>query len=236
MNPALLDDRFSRVRESVADACARAGRDPEGVRVVAITKGHPVETLLTALDAGLEDIGENRVQEARGKFAEAQSALTSRPVRRHLVGHLQRNKVRVALDLFDWIQSVDSVRLARAISSRVIEAKPVPVLIEVNVSREVQKHGFAPEEAVERTLEIAELPGLEVRGAMAMAPWTDEESVLRAAFVSGRTVFEDLRREMGAEARIDTLSMGMSNDYAVAVEEGATMVRLGTALFGPRGR
>ncbi len=224
--------RLVAVRESIADACAGAGRDEAGVRIVAITKGHPVEAVLAAIRAGLTDIGENRVQEALAKLGPDLRPEGAPRVRWHMVGHLQRNKVRDAVALFDWVQSIDSLRLARAISSRADAERPIQALIEVNAGGEAQKHGLAPEEAVETAREVAELPGLDLRGVMAMAPWTDDQRAIRAAFRVARDVFESLREEV--EAPIDTLSMGMSNDYGVAVEEGASMVRLGTTLFGPR--
>lgn len=234
MVPADLEERVSRARETIADSCERVGRSPDSVRIVAITKGHPASTLLAALEAGLHEIGENRTQEALEKFGEAHDALESHRPLRHLVGPLQRNKVRHALALFDWVQSVDSLRIARAISERRSDGEPLPVLVEVNIAREPRRHGFEPEIAVERALEISTLTGLRVRGLMAMAPWTDDESVVRGAFSEVRGLFEQLRTEASREGTIDTLSMGMTNDYPLAVEEGSTMVRLGTALFGPR--
>ncbi len=229
VDPALLAERLARVRESVAAVCARSGRDQAEIGIVAITKGHPPEVLLAAVEAGLGDIGENRVQEAREKFAAAGPALSG--TRRHLVGHLQRNKAREALELFDWIDSVDSLRLARELSKRVGEGDgELAVLVQVNASGEERKQGFPVEEAGERAHEIAALPGLRVRGFMTMAPWTDDEAILRRTFRAARRLFDDERPRLG----LDTLSMGMSNDYPVAVEEGATMLRLGTALFGER--
>ncbi len=234
-----LPDRIAHVRETVAEACAKAGRDPDVVRLVAVTKGHPAATLREALEAGLCDLGENRIQEARTKLGEAREALENHPARIHLIGHLQRNKARDAVALFDWIQSVDSARLAATLSERAVAAAdsgsvagPVSVLVQVNAAREEAKHGFDPDGAVERALEIRDLPGLEVRGLMTMAPWTEDETVLRRTFEIARGLFERLRDHGGG--RIDTLSMGMSNDYALAVEEGSTTIRLGTALFGSR--
>jgi len=228
-----LSGRRREVEERVAEACARNGRDPRHVRIVAVTKGHPAETVVAALEAGFREIGENRVAEAALKFSRAAKSLEEHGAVRHMVGHLQRNKARDALTSFDWIQSVDSVRLAQALSQRLEDGGVgFPVLVQVNVGGEEQKHGFEPDEAIERAHEIAQLPGLTVRGLMTMAPLTDEEEVLRSTFRRARELFE----KMGAvtEPAPDTLSMGMSGDYLLAVEEGATLVRLGTALFGPR--
>lgn len=237
VEPATLRRRLDEVRESIAEAAVRAGRDAGAVRVVAITKGHPAATLRAALDAGLDEVGENRVQEALEKFGEVHDALESTGAIRHLVGPLQRNKARDAVALFDWIQSIDSPRIARAVSDRAAAGRDAPllVLVEVNAAGEEQRHGFAPEEAVDAALEIASLPGLVVRGLMAMAPHTDDEARVRGAFAAVRDLWEDLRRQADDPAAIDTLSMGMSADYALAIEEGSTMIRLGTALLGPRG-
>ncbi len=231
----VVADRLAAARDAISAACAKAGREPAGIRIVAITKGHSAEIVRAAIGAGLTDIGENRVHEALEKLAPGVRERAGPHVRWHMVGHLQRNKVRDALTLFDWLQSLDSRRLARAISERVPEGAPtIQALVQVNAGGEDRKHGFDPDEAVEAALEIAELPGLEVRGVMAMAPWTEDEGVVRGAFRVARRVFEELGRRM--DGRSDTLSMGMSGDYGWAVEEGSTMVRLGTALFGERGR
>lgn len=232
MDPARIEDRVARVRGRIADACGRSGRDPAGIRIVAVTKGHPAAVLTAALEAGLGEIGENRVQEAMEKFGEARAVLDARAPVRHLIGPLQRNKARDAVALFDWIQSVDSIRLARAVADRAPEDAPVPVLIEVNVTEAERRHGFAPGETVERAHEIAGIGALDVRGLMAMAPYTDDASAVRAAFATVRRLFEQAGRAVGPS--LDTLSLGMSGDFEAAVEEGSTMVRLGTALFGER--
>lgn len=228
-----LSGRRREVEDRVAEACARGGRDPLGIRIVAITKGHPAATVVAALEAGFREIGENRVGEASEKFRRVAASLEEHGAVRHMVGHLQRNKARDALATFDWIQSVDTIRLARTLSGRREAGGPdLPVLVEVNAGEEKQKHGFEPEVVVERAHEIAELPGLTLRGLMTMAPLTEDVGILRATFRRARRLFEGLGDHV--EPVPDTLSMGMSGDYPVAVEEGATMLRLGTALFGPR--
>jgi pyridoxal phosphate enzyme (YggS family) len=231
-----LPVRLRAVQDRVAAACARIGRDPAEIRIVAITKGHPAHVVTAAIEAGLNEVGENRVDEALEKFSRVAEPLESHGVTRHMVGHLQRNKVRLAVTVFDWVQSVDSVRLARALSERVAERREsLPVLVEVNVGEELQKHGFGPDEAVDRAAEIAELPGLSVRGLMTMAPWTEDPAVLRTTFRRARSLFERMTGSTGGiQGSIDTLSMGMSGDYPIAIEEGSTMLRLGTALFGSR--
>lgn len=222
-----LSERLRSVEDRVGETCARIGRDPAEIVIVAVTKGHPARTLVAALEAGLHHIGENRVGEAMEKFSLAAGQLESLGATRHMIGHLQRNKTRDALTAFDWIQSVDSMRLAHALSKRRLEiGGTLPVLIEVNAGGEEQKHGFAPDEALDRAAEIAELPAITVRGLMTMAPLTDDESRLRETFTRTRALFERL------PPAADTLSMGMTNDYTIAIEEGSTMLRLGTALFG----
>ncbi|HJU87487.1 MAG TPA: YggS family pyridoxal phosphate-dependent enzyme [Gemmatimonadota bacterium] len=231
-----MTERLRRVEDRIDAACARCGRDPSEIQIVAITKGHPASALVAALEAGLHRIGENRVGEAVEKFSAAGGALERHGAVRHMVGHLQRNKVRLAVGAFDWIQSVDSLRLAEEISRRTVDRPArLPVLIEVNAGGEEQKQGFAPERAMEEAGRIAELPGLVVRGLMTMAPFTSDEGVLRSTFRRARALFERLADLRGGEGLApDTLSMGMSEDFGLAVEEGSTMVRLGTVLFGPR--
>jgi pyridoxal phosphate enzyme (YggS family) len=231
----VVADRLAAARDAISAACLETGREAAVIRIVGVTKGHSAGIVRAAIRAGLTDIGENRVHEALAKLVPGVRGEAGPNVRWHMVGHLQRNKVRDALTVFDWVQSLDSRRLARSISERAPkDARPVQVLVQVNAGGEERKHGFDPAEAVEAALEIAALPGLELRGVMAMAPWTDDERVVRGAFALVRRVFEDLVGR--SEGRPDTLSMGMSADYRWAVEEGATMVRLGTVLFGERGR
>jgi pyridoxal phosphate enzyme (YggS family) len=231
----VVADRVAAARDAISAACAKAGREPAGIRIVAVTKGHSAGIVRAAIGAGLKDIGENRVHEALEKLVPGVRAQAGPHVRWHMVGHLQRNKVRDALGLFDWLQSLDSRRLARAISQRAAnDSPPIQALVQVNPGGEDRKHGFDPGEAVEAALEIDELSGLEVRGVMAMAPWTTDERSVRDAFGIARRVYDELVRRMNG--RPDTLSMGMSGDFEWAVEEGATMVRLGTALFGERER
>lgn len=221
------------VRERIEAARARAGGDA-AVDIVGVTKGHPLEAVGAALEAGLAACGENRVQELAAKA----EALEGRPeagrVKWHLIGHLQRNKVRQAVPLFRLIHSIDSLRLARELSKEAVRSGVVVEgLVQVNTSGEGSKSGFPEAEAVEAVGRICELSGLRILGLMTMAPLTEEEAVLRGTFGRARRLFETCGSEIpGFEPR--HLSMGMSNDYEVAVEEGSTMVRLGTVLFGER--
>ena len=215
-------ENLERVRERIELACQKAGRDPIEVTLVGVTKTVGPEAVVEAYEAGLRDFGENRVQEAVAKI-DAVEQLGVQPSW-HLIGHLQRNKVKAAAGRFAIIHSVDSLRLAEALSRRY--QTDVLVLLEVNVAQDAAKYGFAPEEVAAALSEIAVLPHLDVRGLMTIAPITSgpEET---------RPVFRRLR-ELRDELALDELSMGMSGDFEVAIEEGATMVRVGTAIFGLR--
>jgi hypothetical protein len=226
---ARLERTLPKLRERVRRAVEAAGREPGSVRIVAVTKGHPLDAVDAALAAGLRDLGENRVEELEEKRAARPDA----PATWHLIGHVQSRKARRAAELSDLVHSVDSLRLAEKLArAGEDEAREVDVLAQVNTSGEASKSGLELEGAVETVHEIAELPGLRVRGLMTMAPFVDDERVLRAAFASLRETGERLRRvtdRVGGE-----LSMGMTNDLDVAIREGSTMIRIGTALFGER--
>jgi pyridoxal phosphate enzyme (YggS family) len=216
------------IRARIAAAAARAGRSAAEVTIVAVTKGHPLERAREAALAGLPDLGENRVQEALAK----QAAWPGAPVRWHLIGHLQRNKAKLAAGRFVLIHSLDSVRLADALESAAAAAGIVQdVLVEVNVAREPQKSGVTLEAAPDLVGHAAALGHLKLRGLMAMAPYAADAGVQRRVF---RQLRELRDRLASAEVDLAILSMGMSGDFEIAVEEGATMVRLGTILFGER--
>lgn len=221
-----LPARLAMVHEVIAARQARAGLD-HPVRVIAVTKTHGPDAVRAALAAGIADIGENRVQEALGK----QDALGPSPAIWHLIGGLQRNKARQAVGRFALIHSVDRPELAEELARRVPPGGRQAVLVEVNCSGEPQKGGVAPEALPALLDRLAGLPVLDVRGLMTMAPFTTDEDVQRACF---RRLRELRERLAGGGDRLPELSMGMSGDYPVAVEEGATMIRLGTLLFGER--
>ena len=226
-----LGERIAAVRTRIDAAARRAGRPPADIEVVAVTKGHPVSALRAVAAAGLPIIGENRVDEAEEK----QGVVGRLGLRWHMIGHLQRNKARRAVALFDVVESVDSVRLARKLAAEVERAggERLEVLLEVNVSGEETKGGFRGGEVLEAAPHIVELDPLEVVGLMTMAPFTSDERALRQVFRTTRELFERCGRQVrGFEARV--LSMGMSNDFEIAVEEGSTRLRLGTVLVGPR--
>lgn len=228
---AALKEGLPRVRDVIGRAAERSGRGAAAVRLVAVTKAHPLEAALAALDAGIQDLGENRVEELEWKA----DALDDPAARWHMVGHVQRRKVPKLIGIPELVHSVDSIRLARRFASVGMEAgRTSSVLIQVNTSGEGAKGGLSPDEVVEGIHEILELPTLSVRGLMTMAPLTEDEGVLRATFRGLRDVQERLKTVAAYEG--DELSMGMTNDYQLAIEEGSTMVRLGTALFGARQR
>ncbi|HHW13861.1 MAG TPA: YggS family pyridoxal phosphate-dependent enzyme [Firmicutes bacterium] len=222
------------VRERIAAAAARVGRDPERVRLVAVTKGRPLEDLEALLAAGAADFGENRVQELAAK-AEALSRREPAP-RWHMIGYLQRNKVKALLRWCRIIHSVDRLAVGEEIAHRAEGGPAVEVLVEVNVAGETTKSGVAPEGTEELVRRLAALPGLKVTGLMTMAPQSPEPEQSRPVFRTLRRLAERLNLLGIPGVEVTELSMGMSQDYEVAVEEGATFVRVGTAIFGPRRR
>jgi len=212
--------RLALIRERVARAAERSGRSPAEVTIVAVSKLFPAQVIEEAAAAGIAHIGENRVQEAAAKV----SSLHHLPITWHMIGHLQTNKAKTALELFDIIQTVDSLRLAEALSRRADRA--IPVLLEVNVAGEASKFGLSPQEVLQTAEAVGRLPHLDMRGLMTMAPLvSDPEEV--------RPVFRELRRLRDALGLAE-LSMGMTDDFEVAIEEGATLVRIGRAIFGER--
>ena len=220
-----LAGRVSEIRERISAATARGGHGQQ-VTIVAVTKTHEADAVQAAYDAGVVDVGENRVQEALRKMPGV-----SVPVRWHLIGHLQRNKVK-ALANFALLQSLDSARLADAVSAfGSAEGITVPTLVQVNVAGEASKGGYAPADIEREAQRLRTLEGLTVRGVMIIAPERATEAELRAVFSGARSTREML---LAAGHQAHELSMGMSGDFEVAVEEGATMVRLGSILFGAR--
>ena len=223
-------ERLRAVTERIEAACTRSGRDPAGVQLVAVSKTHGPDRIREAAECGLTVFGESKVQEAQAKIPQCPGNLSW-----HFVGHLQRNKAAVAAQLFDFIHSVDSARLLEAVDRASDEAgKIMPVLLEVNVSGERSKYGMPPEE-VPGTLALANtLDHVEVRGLMTIPPFSEEAEAARPWFRRLRELRDQWRMETGFA--LDDLSMGMTHDLEVAVEEGATWVRVGTALFGERER
>ena len=217
-----IEVNIKEVRRRIARACERSRRSPDEITLVAVTKGFEVPAIRTAFNSGIRDFGENRVQEAEGKIAQLTDVKPA--VTWHMVGHLQSNKAKSAVGLFDIIHSVDSVKLAEILNRRV--EKPLPVLLEVNVSGEATKGGFSLGEIAAAIKGIKQLPNLKLMGLMTVAPFVIDPEAVRPVFRKLRK----LRDSLGLEH----LSMGMTDDFEVAVEEGATMLRIGRAIFGDR--
>src|SRR5205823_4154452 len=223
-----IAENLARVRREIVEAAAKAGRGPGEIELVAITKAHPAEKVREAIDAGQRLFGESRVQEARAKIPELPSSL-----RWHFVGHLQKNKIRHALPLFELIHSIDSLALAQDMNRIAEEDGLHPrVLVEVNVAGEGSKFGFTPEKLRGEMEELLALPRLSVLGLMCIPPIAEEAEASRKYFVALREERDRLQTEFHVD--LAQLSMGMTQDFAVAVEEGATLVRVGTAIFGER--
>ncbi|MCI0370830.1 MAG: YggS family pyridoxal phosphate-dependent enzyme [candidate division NC10 bacterium] len=226
-----IAERVGTVRDRIAAAAARSGRDPADITLVAVSKAFPPEAIRAAEAAGVTDIGESRVQEAVPKVA-----AVGRGVRWHLVGHLQTNKAKTAVRHFDWIHSLDSLRLAEALQKAAVAGslEVVPVLVEVNLGGEASKAGLPEADLLPLLRGLAVLPRVRVEGLMAIPPFLEDPEAGRPYFGRLRALGEKARSEGLPHVRMAHLSMGMSHDFEVAVEEGATMVRVGTAIFGPR--
>ena len=224
-----LPDNLHLIQQRIRAACARAGRDEHSVTLLAVSKAHPPESIRAMVEAGQLFFGENKIQEAKAKIP-----LCPGKARWHFIGHLQSNKVRDAVELFEMIQGVDSLAIAREISKRAAAAaKTMPILLEVNVAGEGSKFGYAPEKLLAELNELNALPRIEVHGLMAIPPYAPLAEKARPHFQKLRELKKQAEAVLGAP--LPQLSMGMSSDFEVAIEEGATMVRVGTALFGERG-
>jgi PLP dependent protein len=225
-----IAENLKRVREQIGQAAAKAGRDVKDVELVAITKTHPAEKVREAVEAGQTLFGESRVQEARAKIPESSSN-----IRWHFVGHLQKNKVRQALPLFEMIHSVDSLALAQDINRIAEEEGLYPrVLLEVNVAGEGSKFGFAADQLRQQMEALLGLPRLSIEGLMCIPPLAVQSEDSRKSFVQVRELRDSLETEFNM--KLPELSMGMTQDFPIGVEEGATLVRVGTAIFGERER
>jgi pyridoxal phosphate enzyme (YggS family) len=225
-----LEANLQSVRQRIEAACARAGREPGSVTLVAITKSQPPELVTAAAALGLSLFGENKVQEAKAKIA-----LCPGRLRWHMVGHLQTNKCRDAVALFDMVQSVDSLYLAEELNKRAEQAATtLPVLLEVNAVGEASKFGYRPDQLLADLEKINALPRLEIHGLMTVPPWSPDPEKVRPIFRQMHELKQHCEERLGAP--LPHLSMGMTGDFEVAIEEGATMVRIGTALFGERRR
>ena len=223
-----IDDNLQAVRQRISRAAAAAGRDQGGVTLLAVSKTHSANLIRQALAAGQKAFGENYVQEALEKM----DALDGKSVEWHLIGPLQSNKTRMVAERFDWVHTVEAEKIARRLSGqRPADRAPLNVLIQVNVSGETSKSGVAPQAAAALAQAVAVLPNLRLRGLMAVPEPTTDSNLQRFRFSEVRKAFQEIKAQGIA---VDTLSMGMSDDMEVAIAEGATMVRIGTAIFGVR--
>ena len=226
-----IAENIRTIRETMAEAARQAGRDPSEIRLCAATKMNDAAACQEAIAAGIDALGENRVQEMTAKLA--QNAYDGAPL--HFIGHLQRNKIKYIIDKVDLIHSVDSLRLAEAIEKEAAKKHVIAkVLIEVNVGREESKFGFLPEELDDFVEKASDFSHIQFMGLMTSAPFVDNPEENRPIFAELRKLSVDIARKNAHNMSMSILSMGMTNDYEVAIEEGATMVRVGTAIFGAR--
>lgn len=224
-----IEENLSRLRAKIFKACEKVKRNPQEIKIVAVTKNVSVEKIEQALACGIEIIGENKVQEAQAKYDRMDKKALW-----HLVGHLQTNKVKKALEIFDMIQSVDSLNLAEEIDRRAKEKDKIfPILIEVNTSGEPTKYGVKPEQTENLIREMQKLENLKIRGLMTVGPASEDKQKVRQAFRQLRVIYEKLERVKIPNLHLEYLSMGMSSDFEEAIEEGSNMLRIGTAIFGP---
>jgi pyridoxal phosphate enzyme (YggS family) len=233
----MIKDNIARIKEDISLICRKLGRNPKDIKLVGITKAATPEMVFEAAQNGITDIGENRVQEAEKKFQDLKRSISNSnqnfSVRYHMVGHLQTNKVKSALRIFDLIQSVDSLRLAKEVS-RQAEAlnKIVDCLIEVNTSREATKFGVKPQDALDLIKEISMLKRIQIKGLMTIASESNDETEIRPCFRKLSLLKENISKEFKQpNVQMQYLSMGMTNDYKIALEEGSNMLRIGRAIF-----
>ena len=223
-----VSERYLKLLSHIHDTAKQCGRDPAGIKLLAVTKGYSLDHILPAYQAGCRDFGENRVQEALGKMPEGPKNLQW-----HLIGTLQKKKVRKVVGKFHLIHSIDSQELAQKVSECSEEEGLVTsVLLQANISGEETKHGFAPGELIENIDQLIQMKGISVEGLMTMAPLIESEEKIRRCFSKLRELRDALQMLVGDKARFKELSMGMSHDYRIAIEEGATILRIGTAIFG----
>lgn len=227
---SMVVENLAEVEKHICEACARAGRSRDEVTLIAVSKTKPVSMIEELLPGGTRDFGENKVQELVDKYE-----VLPKDIHWHLIGHLQRNKVKYVVDKACLIHSVDSMRLAKTISEEgVKKGVTVPVLIEVNVAGEESKFGVTLEETEGLVREIAKLPSIQIKGLMTIAPYVEDPEENRVHFSRLKQLSVDIKNKNIDNVSMDVLSMGMTGDYQVAIEEGATMVRVGTGIFGER--
>jgi PLP dependent protein len=230
-----VSDNLRNIRKQIQLACEKSGHDANSVRLVAVSKTKPASAVLSAIAEGQGLFGENRVQEARDKIPLVTAGGTDdSDVQWHLIGPLQRNKVKVAVKLFSMVHSVDSVSLAQELSNRALVIRPLPILIQVNVGGEEQKNGLSPGDTIDAIRQMASFEGVQIKGLMTVPPVTPDAQGARPYFKELADLAATIKKLQITGVEMTELSMGMSHDFVVAVEEGATLVRVGSALFGSR--
>ncbi|TCK98102.1 hypothetical protein EDC19_0519 [Natranaerovirga hydrolytica] len=228
-----IKDNLNAVTLNIHKACKKVNRDPKEITLIAVSKTKPNEAILEAYDEGIIDFGENKVQELKDKINEINKSDPA--IHWHFIGHLQRNKVKYIIEKVDLIHSVDSVRLAKKINEEAKKHKVYcDVLIQVNIAKEESKYGFEEENTLQVIKEIATLEHIKIKGLMTIAPYTDNPEDNRENFRKMKDLYVDIKSKNIDNVNMEILSMGMTNDYEVAIEEGATMVRVGTGIFGKR--
>jgi pyridoxal phosphate enzyme (YggS family) len=235
IRPETVADRVESVRERIAQACERVGRSTDEITIVAISKTFPMQAIASGEAAGLDHFGENRARQLRDKAKARPGAFKGGDVTWHMVGHLQRNKAKFIARHADWFDALDTPRLAKELDKRAAKNnRTIPCLVQVNVTGEEQKYGLDPSETHAYLDHCAQYDHLAIRGLMAMASFVDDPEDVRGEFQRMRTLFDTYDATNNPQVEMKELSTGMSNDFEVAVEEGSTMVRLGTSIFGPR--
>ena len=226
----MIKENVQIVEEKILEACRRSGRNRDEVTLIAVSKTKPVSDIYEVMETGIIDYGENKVQELTDKIA-----VIKEPLKWHMIGHLQRNKVKYIVDKVELIHSVDSLRLAEQISQEAVKKNvDVNILIEVNVAEETSKFGLKTEAVIELVEAISKLPNIHIKGLMTVAPYTEDAEENRPYFKNLKQLSVDIARKNIDNVTMGVLSMGMTGDYEVAIEEGATMVRVGTGIFGER--
>lgn len=237
---AKISERIKRLKDTINSACTRVGRDPNEIKLVVVTKSATMEAIKEIIHLGFTDLGENRVQQLKKVYTQVSDFLLERSnnpaesgeISWHMIGHLQRNKVRQVLPIASLIHSVDTLRLAEEISASATKQKLCPkVLLQVNTSSEPKKYGVPVGAATHLAEQIETLPNLKLVGLMTMAPFTHNKDVVRSCFIRARELFVEMRGEKIVGPQFTDLSMGMSSDYEIAIEEGATILRIGSAIF-----
>lgn len=226
----MITENLKEVEEKIQKACLRSGRDPKEVTLIAVSKTKPISMIEEVYKEGIRDFGENKPQELREKYDSM-----SKDIKWHMIGHLQRNKIKYVIDKACMIHSVDSIRLAQAIEEEAAKKnRMIPILLEINIAREESKFGFMKEEIYDALEIISKLPHLKIEGLMTIAPFVENAEENRVHFKNLRKLYVDIKQKNIDNVNMCNLSMGMTGDYEIAIEEGATFVRVGTGIFGER--